>query len=78
MIALLFANPLFSKLALYGSILLAVLLLLLGFRKSGEKVGAMKVKLEAAHAVAVARKKMDEIPRPTRADVAKRLRDGTF
>lgn len=73
------SSPLVRKIALYGAVALAVVLFLLGLRKSGERAGAQKIKLENAHAEAVALKKILAVPVPTtRDDTGKLLDDGTF
>lgn len=72
------SRPWVWKLALIAAVVFSVLLLLARARRAGEKVGEMKIKLENAHAVAIARKKMEAIPRPSRGDVERSLRDGEF
>lgn len=76
----LWALPWVRKVALYGAIALAVVLILLGFRRSGEKAGEAKVKLEDAHAQAQAAKRIQDAiasAPSTRDERTRQLRDGS-
>lgn len=68
----------FRQAAIIGAAVLAISLFIMGQRRAGERIGAMKIKLENAHAAAKAKAKMDSVPRPDAADVVKRMRDKTF
>lgn len=73
------SSPLMRKIALYGAIALAVVLFLLGLKKSGERVGEQKVRLENAHAQVAIAKKILAAPVPsTRDDTAELLDAGKF
>lgn len=79
-IATILATPWMRKAALYGSIMLAVVLILLGFRRSGVKAGEASVKLENAHAQAKAAERVKaviEAAPSTRAERISGLRDGS-
>jgi hypothetical protein len=66
----------FRQAAIIGAAVLAILLFILGQRKAGERIGAMKIKLENARAAAKAKEKMDAVPRPDVDDVLNKLRNG--
>lgn len=74
----LLSHPWARQAAIIGAAVLAIVLFILGQRKAGERVGAMKIRLENANAVAKAKEKMDSVPRPDAADVVKRMRDKSF
>jgi hypothetical protein len=74
----LLARPWFRQAAIIGAAVLAILLFILGQRKAGERVGAMKIKLENANAAAKAKAKIDAVPRPDADDVLNKLRNGRF
>lgn len=78
MIAWLLAQSWFRSAAIIGAAVLAMVLFILGQRKAGERVGAMKIKLENARVAAKAKAKMDAVPRPDASDVADKLRNGRF
>jgi Sec-independent protein translocase protein TatA len=68
----------FRQAAIIGAAVLAIVLFVFGQRKAGERVGAMKVKLEAAKNAAKVKAKMDSVPRPSKSDVVDKLHDGKF
>jgi hypothetical protein len=76
-----FANsPLARKALLYGSIMLAVILILLGFRRAGVKAGERTIILENQHAQAKAAariKAVVEAAPSTRDERISGLRDGS-
>lgn len=74
----LLAQPWFRKAAVIAAVALAAVLFVLGQRKAGERVGALKTKLENADAAAKVKAKMDAVPRPDKPDVVDRLRNGSF
>lgn len=78
MIASLLALPWVRKAIVIGAAVLAIVLFILGQRKAGERVGAMKVKLENSVHAAKVKDKMDAVPRPDKPDVVNRMRDGSF
>lgn len=73
-----FFGNVWAKFGPYILIALAVLAVLVGARKSGERIGEMKVRLDNAKAVEKARKKMDAVPLPDRSDVVDKLRNNKF
>jgi len=78
-IAFFTSSPFMRKVALYGTIALAIILFYFGWKKKIENIGEDKVRLENAHAEAVAVKKMLAAPVPTtRDDTAKLLDAGKF
>ena len=85
LLGMLTTSSLFRKAVVVGGIILAVLLALAGFRRKAEKAGRLiereerRVEVAKANArVEEVRKKMDEVPRPSRPDVVDKLRSGKF
>lgn len=73
------SSPLMRKIAFYGAIAIAIILFYFGWKKKIENIGEQKVRLENAHAEAIAVKKMLAAPVPTsRDDTLKLLDDGKF
>lgn len=78
MIAWLMAQRWARTAAVVAVAVAAAVLFILGQRKAGERVGAMKVKLQNSKHAEKVREKMDAVPRGDKPDVADKLRDGTF
>lgn len=79
-IATILATPWMRKLALYGSIVLAVVLILLGFRRAGVKAGEATIIKENQHAQAKAAQRIKavvEAAPSTRDERISGLRDGS-
>jgi hypothetical protein len=74
--------PTFQKYANYaliaGAAVLVFLLMMVGARRQGERVGKVKEQLRSKQNVEKAREKLDAVPRPERSDVLNKLRDGKF
>ena len=67
---------------IYAAIIAAIALTLLRIRKSGEKMGRLAEQLERSYDLERLNRNVDdairEVPRPDRATVHDRLRDGSF
>lgn len=62
----------------YILLALSVIFIIIGARKSGERIGELRSEVKNANAIAKARKRMDRVPMPDRSDVSRKLRDGKF